>query len=146
MMIRKYISTLLSVLILVSNIGLALNVHYCMGEVSSVSLAYRLQEPENEHHLHKHHEADKKACCKAINDDHKSCCDNDLVKLQDNSDGKVIVKSLQLDLGAYCAVNEWTPVQFFANVPQLAQQQTSFYCEANAPPLFKLYCQYIFYA
>jgi hypothetical protein len=117
-----------------------------MGEVSSVSLAYKLQEPDNEHHLHKHHKTDKKTCCKAINNDHKSCCDNNLVKLQDNSDGKVIVKSLQLDLGAYCAVNEWIPVRFFEHVPQHAQQQASFYCEANAPPLFKLYCQYIFYA
>lgn len=145
---NRYISMLLSVLILVSNIGLALNVHYCMGEVSTVSLAYKAAEPVNEHHLHNHEKhSHKKACCAVADDNHKSCCDNDLVKLQDKNEGKIIVKSLQLDLGAFCAVStEWKPAQFYTQLPAEAQQTPAFYCEANAPPFFKLYCQYILYA
>ena len=72
---------------------------------------------------------------------------NDLVKLQDDSNNdNILVKSLQLDLSAFYAVEEWKPMQFFDEAPLAAQQIPSFYCEANAPPLFKLYCQYIFYA
>ncbi len=147
MKINRHISILLSLLILVSNIGLALNVHYCMGQVSAVTLAYKLQEPCNDHHTHGHEKHEpKKACCSAKADEHKSCCDDDVVKLQDKSEGKVIVKSLQLDLGSFCAINEWKPVQFYELAEADAQQILSFYCEANAPPLFKLYCRYIFYA
>lgn len=138
---------LLSVLILVSNIGLALNVHYCMGQVSSVSLAYKAVEPVEEQHLHKNDKhSHKKGCCTAAVDEQKSCCDNDIVKLQDKNDGKVIVKSFQIDLGAFVAVSDWKTVQFYTQLPAEAQQISSFYCEANEPPLFKLYCQYIFYA
>jgi hypothetical protein len=141
MKLNRHISILLAFLILASNVGLALNVHYCKDKVSSVTLAYRLEEPCNDHH-----KKETKSCCAAAEESHKSCCKNDIVKLQDNSDN-IIVKSLQLDLGAFCAINsEWNPSQFAYHAPALSQQTPSFYCEAHAPPLFKLYCRYIFYA
>jgi hypothetical protein len=122
--------------------GMALNVHYCEGEVSSVSLAYRLEEPCS------NHENDKtKACCGVNDATHKSCCKNDLVKLQDDkASDNIIVKSLQLDLSTFCIVEEWKPLQFAVDTPILTSQNPSFYCDSHAPPLFKLYCQYIFYA
>ncbi|MBD2001698.1 hypothetical protein [Trichocoleus sp. FACHB-40] len=133
-----------------SNIGLVLNVHYCKGEVSSVTLAYRQQEPCNPHHEseeHKHqHKADNKACCAIKAENHKKCCKDDVVKLQDKNEGKVIVKSLQLDLGAFCVAEEWKPSQFYYTVPVAVKDSPSFYCESHAPPLFKLYCKYILYA
>jgi len=138
------------VLILASNIGLALNVHYCAGKVASVALSYKQEEPCNDHHKqapNKHHDhAEKKACCAAKAENHKKCCKDDVVKLQDKSDGKVIVKSLQLDLSAYTAVTEWKPSKVFYKAPALVAQAPSFYCESHAPPLFKLYCRYILYA
>lgn len=141
MKFNRYISILLSSLILVSNIGLALNVHYCKGQVSSVSLAYKLEEPCNDHH-----DQELKSCCTAKGDSHKSCCDNNLVKLQDESDGKVIVKSLQLDLASFYVPSEFKPSVFYSPEPVVSGRESSFYCEANAPPLFKLYCRYILYA
>lgn len=140
MKLNRHISILLAMLILVSNVGLAFNVHYCHGEVSSVSLAYKIQEPCNDHH-----DKSEKSCCAAADESHKKCCDNDIVKLEDKSDN-IIVKSFQLDLAAFCQISEWKPVQFYSEVPVGKEQSPSFYCEANAPPLFKLYCQYIFYA
>lgn len=140
MKLNRHISILLAMLILVSNVGLAFNVHYCHGEVSSVSLAYKLEEPCNDHH-----KEDKKSCCATAGESHKKCCDNDIVKLEDKGDN-IIVKSFQLDLAAFCQISEWKPVQFYDEVPVGKEQSPSFYCEANAPPLFKLYCQYIFYA
>ena len=127
-------------LILVSNVGLAFNVHYCHGEVSSVSLAYKIEEPCNDHH-----DKSEKSCCATADESHKKCCDNDIVKLEDKGDN-IIVKSFQLDLAAFCEFNEWKPVSFYEEISLVHKETPSFYCEANAPPLFKLYCQYIFYA
>lgn len=147
MKIKRQISILLSFLILVSNAGLAFNVHYCEGHISSVTLAYKQGDACATGHKHKEHaEKPGKACCAAADNDHKDCCKDDLVKLQDKSDSKVIVKSLQLDLGTFCPVADWTPARFYDAAPIAAQQIPSFYCEAHAPPLFKLYCQYILYA
>lgn len=142
MKLNRHISIVIAMLILVSNMGLAFNVHYCHGEVSSVSFAYKIEEPCNDHHK----EAEEKSCCAAVGESHKKCCENDLVKLQDNTDN-IIVKSFLLDLGAFCLINEWKPVQqFYTEALLIEKESPSFYCEANAPPLFKLYCQYIFYA
>lgn len=150
MKISRHISILLATLILFSNIGLALNVHYCKGQVSSITLAYKVQEPCNPHHesdQHKHgHKALKKACCAIKTDDHKKCCKDDFVKLQDKNEGKVIVKSLQLDLSTFCAVTEWKPMHFYYASPIAEKEEPSFYCDSHAPPLFKLYCRYILYA
>ena len=141
MKFNKHISILLTFLIFASNMGFALNVHYCHGEVSSVSFAYKIEEPCNTHH-----EQEAKSCCASAGKSHKKCCKNDLVKLQDDSQDNIIVKSLQLDLSAFYAVEEWKPALVPAEVPLFLTETPSFYCEANAPPLFKLYCQYIFYA
>lgn len=141
MKFNKHISILLTFLILASNMGFALNVHYCHGEVSSVSLAYKIEEPCNDTH-----KPEVKGCCAAASESHKKCCKNDLVKLQDDSQDNIIVKSLQLDLSAFYTVEDWKPAQFAALAPLAVSEMPSFYCEAHAPPLFKLYCQYIFYA
>jgi hypothetical protein len=144
MNIRKHISIILSSLVLFANVGLALNVHYCHNKVTAVSFAYKVLQPVNEHH-HTHDGHEKKSCC-GKKESHKKCCKDDVVKLQDSTD-HAIVKSLQLDLGAFCAINEWKPIQFYAVENQPAKKENpSFYCDSNAPPLYKLYCQYILYA
>lgn len=147
MRFNRHISIVLAVLILASNIGLALNVHYCKGEISSISFAYKIQEPCNPHHETKqgHKHDAKKACC-AIKDNHKKCCKDDVVKLQDENAGKVIAKSLQLDLGTFCTFEEWRPLHVYYTNPVAKKETPSFYCDSHAPPLFKLYCRYILYA
>ena len=137
---RRHISITIAFLILVANMGFAINVHYCHNEVASVSIAYKLEESCD------HHAEEKKACCAAAENDYKHCCKDDLVKLQDDKTDNIIVKSLQLDLGAFCPAGDWRPVVSYPEVQLVSQQHASFYCEAHAPPLFKLYCQYIFYA
>lgn len=141
MQFKRYIGTLLSALILFSNIGLALNVHYCHGNVSSVSLSYNQKDACAEKA-----EAKKGACCAAANESHKSCCKNSIVKLQDKTD-TAITKSLQLDLAAFYATDVYTPLTvFYANAPVTKKGNPSFYALSNAPPLYKLYCQYVLYA
>lgn len=140
MQLKKHISFLLSLLILAANMGLALNVHYCHGKVSEVSFAYKIQEPCNTHHK------TATACCAAADKTHKSCCKNDIVKLKDKADNSIIVKSLQLDLAGFYVAEAWKPVNLYGEAPVIVNQVPAFYCEANAPPLFKLYCCYTLYA
>lgn len=104
---KKHISFILSFLILAANMGLALNVHYCHGQVSEVSFTYKLQASANSHH------AEKSTCCAAIHKNHKPCCKNDLVKLKDKADELMIVKSFQLELSGYNFAAEWKPIDFY---------------------------------
>jgi len=142
MKFNKHISILLTFLILASNMGFALNVHYCHGEVASVSFAYKADAPCTAMAKEK---KETKSCC-AAKENTKKCCKSHLVKLKNDKADNIIVKLLQLDLSAFYAVEEWKPVQFTADAPVITKENPSFYCEAHAPPLFKLYCQYIFYA
>ncbi|AXG73262.1 hypothetical protein DVK85_03080 [Flavobacterium arcticum] len=141
MQLKKHISFILSFLILVANMGLALNVHYCEGQVSEVSFAYKIQEPCNDHHAE-----EAKTCCALATDNHENCCKNDLVKFKNKADNLIIVKSLQLDLAGFYMIPEWKPIQFYGEAPIVKKQIPAFYCESNAPPLFKLYCRYTLYA
>lgn len=142
MKLKKHISTLLSALILFANIGLMLNVHYCHGKVSSVSVNYRLKDACEKPVQKKK----TKGCCATAAKSHKSCCKDNVVKLQDKAD-KTLVKSLQLDLGAFYVSDAYNNA-FFATATDAAVQKDApaFYAETNAPPLYKLYCQYVFYA
>lgn len=141
MQLKKHISLLLSSLILLANMGLALNVHYCHGEVSQVSLAYKVKELCEQPSTHAEH-----ACCANLDAPKKKCCTNDLVKLKDRADNVIIEKSLHIDLTSFCTFNEYKPLLNFGEKVIVKSQKPAFYCEANAPPLYKLYCRYTLYA
>lgn len=145
MSLRKHISIILSSLVLFANIGLAINVHYCHEEVTAVSFAYKVTKPL-EQHADNHKKEEGKSCCGHKSDNHKKCCKNDVVKLQDKTD-QAIVKSFQLDLGAFYTVSLWAPAASASTeAPAITKESPSFYCESNAPPLYKLYCQLVLYA
>ncbi|KGO88915.1 HYC_CC_PP family protein [Flavobacterium suncheonense] len=140
MKINKHISFVLALLILVSNVGLAFNVHYCEGELAGVSLDYKKYEPCVEEKA----EAEK-SCC-ATSNEHDSCCSNDKIDLKKSISDEIIVKSFQLDLAAFTVADVWEPINFEAVEEAAVKSDTpSFYCDSNAPPLYKLYCQYVFY-
>lgn len=138
MKLSKHISVLVTLLIIFSNIGLAFNVHYCHGKFSGISFAYKTTHCEKK--------AEPRMCCAMDAKADKKCCKNNVVKLQDNTD-QVIVKSLVLDLAPFYPVDDWNPSQLlYTDAPFKIKENPSFYCGSHAPPLFKLYCQYIFYA
>lgn len=127
-------------LILVSNVGLAFNVHYCGGELAEISLDYKKSEPCIADKVEK-----ENACC-ATSDEHDSCCTNNKVDIKKTISDEVIVKSFQLDLGVFTFMEEWKPATITAVEEEVIKSnEASFYCDSNAPPLYKLYCKYIFY-
>jgi hypothetical protein len=141
MSLNKHIATLLSALILFSGIGLAVNVHYCRDEISSVALTYKVQEACDSAAL----PVNKKACCGNKRESHKKCCKDDVIKLNKHTDN-LIVKSLQLDLAAFCpsAVQSFEAGMLYEAVAN--RQVPAAYASPHAPPLYKLYCRLIFYA
>ena len=135
MNLKKHISTLLATLILVANLGLSFSVHYCKDEIASVSLQIHEEEPCIE----------KTTSCCAKENSHSSCCSNKIIKVEKKTDD-VLVKVFQLDLDQAIFNTEWT-----SNLVRFVPFSTStgdaaFYCDSNAPPLYKLYCQLVFYA
>jgi len=134
----KCTSLFLSFLILVSNMGLAFNVHYCGGQIAKISSVYSSDVSDVQKI------PTEKGCCAAKAKEGKSCCKDKVVQVKEKSD--VVVKSFSFHIDAPFVPDFWKPI-VFSQVPVLQKQQiTSYYCDANAPPLYKLYSQYTLYA
>jgi len=138
---KKHISFLLAIFLLVSNTGFALGVHYCGGDVASVKpVFWKASESLDK---------EEKGCCppkvSTVDNKKDSCCKNKVVHFQKKS-GKVTLNSISFQPEIVFLFEEWNPIVFteFSNFEN--SRITPYYCDANAPPLFKLYHQYIFYA
>ena len=132
---RKHISIVLSALILLANLGMSFTVHYCKDEIASVSFQYEMEEPCVE----------KATSCCAIEPSHDSCCSNKLIKVEKKTDD-ILVKIVQLELQPAVFNTDWEPT-FNAFESEIAtSNRVGFYCDSNAPPLYKLHCQFVFYA
>jgi hypothetical protein len=133
MIFKKHISLLLVLFLLVSNVGLAFDVHYCGGEVASVSLKTGLEFKDFE-----------KNCCGKV-EEKSACCKDKVVHFQKKSDN-VLIKVFSFTADVPFLIEEWNPIVFARVLNFKSTPVTSYYFEAHAPPLFKLYKQYIFYA
>jgi hypothetical protein len=130
---NRHISLLLAFFLLVSNIGFAFNVRYCGNDITSVTLKTSTQDEKLE-----------KDCCGVVEKE-SHCCKDKEVKFEKKTDD-LIQKTVSFHPVFILQSNEWNPCvfSFVSNFKKNAF--TSYYCDANAPPFFKLYHQYIFYA
>lgn len=138
---KKSTSLIIAFFLLVSNMGMAFNVHFCSGNISSISINYKVDEscamPKKA--------TPTKKCCAEKAKENKKCCSDKKVEQKKKSD-PVVVKTFSFNAELPFVINDWNPI-IFENQPIVAKQNTIEYCcDANAPPLFKLYSQYIFYA
>lgn len=141
MKFKKHISFFLAFFLLLSNVGVAIDVHYCCGEIASVKpVIWETIEYQN---------TVEESCCppKASSNLEKndSCCKDKVVHFQKKSEN-VIIKSISFQPDFNFLFEEWNPIVFSEITNFENSLTTSYYCDANAPPLFKLYHQYIFYA
>jgi hypothetical protein len=141
MKFKKHITSILAFFLLVSNIGFAADVHYCGGEVASVKPIYW----KNTESLNSVNDN----CCgpKVTSNVQKkdSCCKDKVVHFQKKSEN-TILDSISFLPNFVFLFEEWNPIIF----PKVSKFEgsciTSYYCDAHAPPLFKLYHQYLFFA
>ncbi|MDK2770909.1 MAG: hypothetical protein KYX68_01580 [Flavobacterium sp.] len=132
---NKITGFILSFFILISNFGLAVNIHYCHDRIASITLGYPEGDSCN----------DDEGNCYAKADSHKKCCSETSIKTEKKSDN-VVVKSLSLDLQQFVPV-EQLDFNFQKQTVSIDNQKLiENYCESNSPPLYKLYCQLVFYA
>jgi len=132
MNLKKCTGLFLAFLLLVCNIGFAFDVHYCGGEIASVSLNTSVTaSPE-------------KKCCGA-SEKKSSCCKDKVVHFEKKSDNATI-KFFFFQFAFPAVIQEFKPVAFLSIPNFKSNQIISYYSDANAPPLFKLYSQYIFYS
>lgn len=138
MYFKKHIALLLAFFLLVSNSGVAFNVHFCGDNIAAISSVFSKEEvcvePIQE----------EKSCCAKVETDHKKCCSDKEVSLDDDSE-KIVIKSISFDLNSVFVLTAWKPLLFDEVQLLTTTQNTDYYCDANAPPLFKLYSQFIFY-
>lgn len=132
MNLKKCTGLFLAFLLLVSNIGFAFDVHYCGDEIASVSLNTTVSvSPE-------------KKCCGA-SEKKMSCCKDKIFHFEKKSDNATI-KVFFFQLAFPAVIEPYQPIAFLSIPNFKSNQITSYYSDANAPPLFKLYSQYIFYS
>jgi hypothetical protein len=138
---KKCTSLFLALLLLVSNIGLAFTIHYCEGKIASIASVFNTEEL-----CETQSQSTTSSCCtKAIQTNHKACCKDKVVHLDDNSD-EVIVKTFSFQSAIPMVIPSWNSFVFKAIALRKDTSVYFYFCDANAPPLFKLYSQFIFYA
>ncbi|UFH36777.1 HYC_CC_PP family protein [Flavobacterium acetivorans] len=137
MKLKRHISLLLAIFLLVSNLGLAVNVHYCGGEIASVAPVYFKVSPTGQ--------SSEEQCCTSVSETNETCCKDKLVDFQKKSD-HFVVKTFFFSLVTAVLVPDWSPLVFPLEANFKVYPVTPYVCDANAPPFFKLYHQYIFYA
>ncbi|HSD08853.1 HYC_CC_PP family protein [Flavobacterium sp.] len=135
MKIKKHISIFLAILLLVSNVGFAFDVHYCGGKISSITLHSDISSPNVQA---------QKGCCEKVAGKKDSCCKDKKIIVQKKADDKII-KSFSFQFDYAFVIPEQKSI-VFKSVPSFKNDYSlTYYCDANAPPLFKLYSQYLLY-
>jgi hypothetical protein len=138
MRIQKHIALLLAFFLLVSNSGVAFNVHFCGDNIAAISSVFSKGEVCVETIQ------EEKSCCAKVETDHKKCCSDREVSLDDDSE-KIVSKSISFDLHSFFVIDSWKPLLCNKLAVLNSTQNLHYYCDSNAPPLFKLYSQFIFY-
>lgn len=142
MLKHKYICFIMAFFLMFSNIGLAVNIHYCKEVIADISLDFL-----SESKLHSLNEQDSDICCgQKKSTQEEPCCKDEVVK-QKTDEKQITTNSVQFQINSFLIpeVHQIViPESFELRIPKNTFVQ--FYCESNAPPLYKLYRKLIYYA
>jgi hypothetical protein len=143
MLFKKHISLSLAFLFLVSNLGLSFNVHFCKDKIESITLENLFTSQEIEDNCCQI-ELKLPACCKKI--EKKKCsCENKIIK-SDNSSEKICSANSDLHFDSFVIINNCFLTKCNSNAIYKSIENTTYTCNANAPPIFERNCQRLFYA
>ncbi len=132
MKFQKSMSLFLAFFLFLSNMGLAMNVHYCGDEIASVSLNTNLNSSATEEN-----------CCGSV-EEQSHCCSDKVVHFEKKTD-QATVFTVHVDSPAVFIYDSWQPIVFSPSSNNECNSSSEYSFQSNAPPLFKLYSQYIFY-
>ena len=132
MKFQKSMSLFLAFFLFLSNLGLAMNVHYCGDEIASVSLNTSLNSSISE-----------ESCCGSV-EKQSHCCSDKVVHFEKKTD-QATVFTIHMDAIDTAVFEAWRPIVFVPFSINENENSVGYSFQSNAPPLFKLYSQYIFY-
>lgn len=138
---KKQTSIFLALFILVVNSSASLVLHFCHDEFSYISLVYQENSIIDS-------TVDDSCCSPQIAEEDQQedsgCCSNQEIKVEKKVDYTIFNP---FDFKFQAVIFEVVlPIFNSKEVISTHPQKVDFYCDANAPPLYKLYSQYIFYA
>lgn len=148
MQFKKNIILVLAFFILISNSGLAFNVHYCGEKIAAISSVFSNDEVcdvNNSNDASKEPINKDESCCAKKEVTHKKCCSDKELNLKDTSE-KFSFKTISFDLDLFVYSITTRSVFFSLDETSVTSNAIAYYCDANAPPLYQLYCQYTLYA
>ncbi|NQY07810.1 MAG: hypothetical protein HRT68_16830 [Flavobacteriaceae bacterium] len=140
MLTRKFIALFLAFFYLTVNSGLAFNIHYCGGQLESISSFISEIGCEDEH---------KKPCCaekkQKKSQEEDGCCSDETIDLE-ASDDLVMLNNSGADFLVTNIPDQTLAFQFYFEEEIVTNDIAKLSYQSNAPPLYKLYCQYTFYS
>lgn len=132
----------MSFFLMFSNIGLAVNIHYCKNVIANTSLEFF-----SESNLKALDKSDSDICCgKKKSTEEEPCCKDEVIK-QKTDEKQITTNSVQFQINSFLVPDIHQigiPEAFELQIPKNTFVQ--FYCESNAPPFYKLYRKLIYYA
>ena len=129
--VKNHLCLLLAFFVLVSNVGFAINVHYCDDQIASVSFNTAVSSSIDED------------CCGVI-EEVSHCCKDKVVVIQKKSD-QAVVKSFSREWQDLIFQAEWIPVAIIKEQSFENKKAVAYYFDSHPPPLYQLYSQYLFY-
>lgn len=139
MQLKKPIVLVLAFFLLISNSGLAFNVHYCGEKIAAITSVFSNEEVCNMP------VKKEQSCCKKKQITHKKCCSDKELNLKSTSE-KFTFKSLSFDFNLFFFTTDFKSTFYTFQETHQNFQVAAYYCNANSPPLYKLFCQYTLYA
>lgn len=135
MKLKKHISILLAFMFFMANSGYSFTVHYCNDTIASISLKSAFEETCVENIA---------SCC-ALEKNHDKCCSDKVIKVEKKTDN-FVAKHFKIGLKSI-VFQEIISFEFLKMQVFYTKKETAaFYCDSNAPPIYKLNCQLVLYA
>ncbi|MGE4346719.1 MAG: hypothetical protein AB7D46_04805 [Flavobacteriaceae bacterium] len=147
---KKCTALLLAFFLMFSNIGLALNIHFC-GEkqiTSQVVYSKTADEPCSHEKSHQHHSENEvcsvgKSCC-GSSENHSECCKDEYIS-QDSPD-VITTTVFSFVYDVFVVLDNEYSFEFIEYSDDVSQNYFQYCFNSNAPPFYKLYCSLIYYA
>ena len=138
MKFRKHIAVILALFILMMDSSFGLVYHYCHDQIAYVAFKFQEQNLVDS--------ANEDSCClgKDFTDEENGCCKNEEIKIE-KKDIFQLAKNFDFQFvgiaPAFQVFHFETKQEFIS-----LKQTLDYYVESNAPPIYKLNSQFIFYA
>ena len=139
MIFRKHISIFLALFILAVNSSATLVFHSCHDEIAYVSINYQDASLATS--------ADENSCCSPIKDenDPDGCCSNQEIKVGKKVDYS-LANQLKIVFEAVGSISTKIHLNPQQTLATRIQENVHYTFDSHAPPFYKLYSQFVFYA